>query len=106
MAGIDALADIPAPMYVATMALDRTLQRHRYLLQVAAIAVVTTACVLMTDAFGFRSPVNLVWMIGLPVLIATVANVGWDRRCFMAMALIGLSLVTGVLVGVNFTSYG
>jgi len=32
-------------------------------------------------------------------------NVGWDRRCFMAMALIVISVVVSIAVGVNFTSY-
>jgi uncharacterized membrane protein AbrB (regulator of aidB expression) len=73
---------------------------------VGFVAAATTACVLITDALGFRSPVNLAWMIGLPVTVGFVANTGWDRRCFMAMGLLAVSLVVGVLVGVNFTSYG
>ncbi|WP_335311074.1 hypothetical protein [Sphingomonas phyllosphaerae] len=60
----------------------------------------------MTDALAFRSPANLVWMLGLPVAVGMATNVGWDRRCFMAMALVGVSLIVGTLVGVNFTSYG
>lgn len=79
---------------------------NRYLLQVCFVAVATTGCVLITDAFAFRSPVNLVWMMGLPVAVGMMANVGWDRRCFMAMALLGISLLIGMFVGVNFTSYG
>lgn len=59
----------------------------------------------MTDAFAFRSPINLIWMMGLPVAVGMVVNVGWDRRCFMAMPLLGLSLCVAILVGVNFTSY-
>jgi hypothetical protein len=35
-----------------------------------------------------------------------IANVGWGRRCFMAMALLGVALIVGTLIGVNFTSYG
>jgi hypothetical protein len=45
-------------------------------------------------------------MMGLPVIVGMAANIGWDRRCFMAMALLGVSLLVGTLVGVNFTSYG
>jgi hypothetical protein len=33
-------------------------------------------------------------------------NVDWWRQCFMAMALLGVSVIVGTLVGVNFTSYG
>jgi len=94
------------PTYVAAMTHVRALARHRYLLQVCFIAVATTACVLVTDALAFRSPLNFTWMMGLPVGVGMVANVGWDRRCFMAMALLGVSLVVGMVVGVNFTSYG
>lgn len=67
--------------------------------------VATTACVLITDALSFRSPANFAWMMGLPIGIGMVANVGWDRRCYMAMALLGVSLVVGTVVGVNFNSY-
>jgi hypothetical protein len=45
-------------------------------------------------------------MMGLPVGVGMFANFGSDRRCFMAMALLGVSLVVGMVVGVNFTSYG
>ena len=79
---------------------------HRYLLQVCFIAVASTVCVLVTDALSFRSPANMTWMIGLPVAVGRIANVGWGRRCFMVMALLGVSLIVGTLVGVNFTSYG
>lgn len=85
---------------------SRALARHRYLLQVCFVATATTACLLITDALAFRSPVNLAWMTGLPIAVGMVANIGWDRRCFMAMALLGVSLVVGMFVGVNFTSYG
>ncbi|MBX9858587.1 MAG: hypothetical protein K2Y20_03245 [Sphingomonas sp.] len=61
---------------------------------------------LLTDALAFRSLANITWMIGLPILVAMIANIGWDRRCFMAMALVGVSLGTKILVGLNFTSYG
>ena len=88
------------------MALALTFARNRYLLQVCSVAVATTACVLITDALAFRSPFNLVWMMGLPVGVGIIGNVGWNRRCFMAVALLGVSLVIGVIVGVNFTSYG
>ena len=85
---------------------SRALARHRHLLQVCFVATATTACLLITDALAFRSPVNLAWMMGLPIAVGMVANIGWDRRCFMAMALLGVSLVVGMFVGVNFTSYG
>jgi hypothetical protein len=84
---------------------SRALARHSYLLQVCFIAAATTASVLVTDALGFRSPANLAWMVGLPIAVGMSANVGWDRRCFMAMALLGVSLAVMMFVGVSFTSY-
>jgi uncharacterized membrane protein AbrB (regulator of aidB expression) len=83
----------------------RILAQHRYLLQVCLVTITTTTFVLVTDALSFRSPANAAWMLGLPICVGMVANVGWDRRCFMAMALLGVSLVVGMVIGVNFTSY-
>ena len=88
------------------MIVPQALARHQYLLQLCFIAAATTVCVLVTDALAFRSLANLAWMIGLPVAVGMAGNVGWARRCFMAMALLGVSLIVGTLVGVNFTSYG
>jgi len=79
---------------------------HRNLIQVGSVATAAAASVLITDALAFRSPVNAAWMIGLPIAVAMSANTGWGRRCFMAIALLGVSLVITVVVGVNFTSYG
>lgn len=45
-------------------------------------------------------------MMGLPIGTGMVANIGWDRRFFMAMALLGVALTVGTIVGLNFTSYG
>lgn len=45
-------------------------------------------------------------MVSQAVAVGMIANVGWGRRCFMVMTLLGVSLIVGTLVGVNFTSYG
>lgn len=82
------------------------LPQDRYLIQVGLVAAMTAACVLIADALAFRSPINSAWMIGLPIMVGMVANSDWTRRGFMAFALLGVSLVVGALVGVNFTSYG
>jgi len=79
--------------------------RYRYLTQIGLVACVSWALVIATDRTGIRSPFNLFWMIGLPALVGMTTNVGWDRRCFMAMALIVISVVVSIAVGVNFTSY-
>ncbi|MEH3103454.1 MAG: hypothetical protein PGN12_06065 [Sphingomonas phyllosphaerae] len=66
----------------------------------------TIVGVLATDALDFRSPANAVWMIGLPIAVGMLANVGWARRCLMALALLTVSICMGIFVGVNYTSYG
>jgi len=80
--------------------------RYPYLLQVIATAVVATSCVLAADAVDYRGVANAIGMFLPPVAIATLLNRSWDRRIFLTMALIGVSLLTGIIVGVNFTSYG
>lgn len=80
--------------------------RHRYLIQAVAVFIIIAALVILTDMANFRSLANLVWMIGAPAIIAICSNRGWDRRAFMIMVLIGVSWVTAMIVGVNFTSYG
>jgi hypothetical protein len=80
--------------------------RYPYLLQVIATAVVATSFVLAADAVDYRGMANAIGMLLPPVAIATLLNRSWDRRIFMTMALIGVSLLTGIIVGVNFTSYG
>lgn len=81
------------------------LTRHRYLTQVFAVIVITAAFAILTDAVNFRSLANLVWMVGAPAIIAVCSNRGWDRRAFMIMALAGISWITAMIIGVNFTSY-
>ena len=80
--------------------------RDRYWLQIGVIAVSAMAFVLLTDALAFRSPANISWMVGLPILMALVANTDWGRRCAMAIVLVLVSLGVSMLIGVNFTSYG
>lgn len=82
-----------------------SLQR-KYLLQICFVGAVTTLGVLLADALAFRAPANAVWMIGLPIAVGMIANDGWRRRCIMAVALLSVSIVAGVFIGVNFTSYG
>lgn len=79
---------------------------HPYLVQVVATAAVATIFVLATDAAGYRGLANALGMFLPPVVIAMLLNRSWDRRAFMIMALIGVSLLISIFVGANFTSYG
>lgn len=80
-------------------------RRHPYLLQVIATAVVAAAFVLVTDAVGYKGMANAISIVLPPIAIAVLLNRSWDRRIFMIMALVGVSLLTSIVVGVNFTSY-
>jgi len=90
---------------MSNMTTRRLFSRYRYSLQVVIVVCASVTFVLMTDALDFRSPVNLTWMVGLPVLVALAMNIGWDRRCFMMMALTGISLVATSVAGILLTGY-
>jgi hypothetical protein len=80
--------------------------RDRYWLQIVVVAFAAMAFVLLTDALAFRSLINISWMVGLPILMALVANTEWGRRCAMMIVLVLVSLGVSMVIGVNFTSYG
>jgi len=80
-------------------------RRHPYLFQVVATAVVAAAFVLATDAVGYRGMANAISIFLPPIAIAVLLNRSCDRRIFMIMALVSVSLLTSIVVGVNFTSY-
>lgn len=68
--------------------------------------MVAAAFVLTADAVGYRGMANAIGIFLPPIAIAVLLNQSWDRRFFMVMALVGVSLLTIIVVGVNFTSYG
>jgi peptidoglycan/LPS O-acetylase OafA/YrhL len=79
--------------------------RHSFAAQVGSVALVDAGFVLLTDAISFRSPANAVWMFGLPVVVAVASNRGWRRRALMFAALMVVSCLTSIFMGVHFTSY-
>lgn len=81
-------------------------RRRPYLTQVVATALVATLFVLAINTAHYRGMANALGMFLPPVAIAIVLNPTWDRRAFMMMALIGVSILTVMVVGVNLTSYG
>ena len=84
--------------------MERTLRN--YLAQTVIVALFSAALVLATDAVGFRSPANFLWMVALPAFVGVAVNRGWKARASMMVALVAVSLVSSVLIGVNFTTYG
>ena len=85
--------------------LTRIWRRHKYANQVVIVSALTALFTLATDRIGFRSPANLLWMIGLPIVLAVMMNREWDRRAFMAMALVGIAVLVTIVIGVSFISY-
>ena len=49
---------------------------------------------------------NFLWMVALPAFVGVAVNRGWKARASMMVALVAVSLVSSVLIGVNFTTYG
>ena len=82
------------------------LERLSIVAQFAIVIFSAAALTLTADAYNFRSPANALWLVVLPVLIGVVCNGGWVPRAAMAAALLALSVVTSILIGVNFTRYG
>jgi hypothetical protein len=48
----------------------------------------------VTEHWDYRSPVNLIWMIAVPVIIALLANRGAERRGLMSFVLLVCSFGT------------
>ena len=85
---------------------EKTFTRPQLIAQVVVVLVTAVTATLTADALDFRSPANALWMVGFPALLGVVLNSGWLRKALVAGALVLLSLVTTIIVGVIFTSYG
>ena len=64
--------------------------------QIIAITLTSVILTLWIDHTRFRSPVNALWMFGIPVLLAIVANPRGIRRNWMIGILIAASFVAMV----------
>jgi|CXWL01.1.fsa_nt_gi hypothetical protein len=87
------------------MTVANTISRHRYLSQIVAVAVTSSAFSLLAAYASVRSPSNLLWGLGLPLLLALGANPDWGRRLLMVIILLGVSLVAMTLVWGKITNY-
>ena len=58
------------------------------LAQLLLVVALETLCAVAASYSGFRSPINSIWMFGIPITVAFVANN--DRYFRLSMAMIGL----------------
>ncbi len=76
--------------------------RARRFLPVAGQVLAVIACSALgsfvSGSFRFGSPLNLVWVAGLPLLIGCLCNKGLTNRLVASVALTVISLVTVVLL--------
>lgn len=67
---------------------------RRFMYQAIAVPIVIGLMAYLTDHLGFRSGVNALWMFGLPIIVAILANKDAASRCLAGLALVVLSLVS------------
>ncbi len=65
----------------------------RFTYQVIAVFVVVGFLTYLTDRLGFRSGLNTVWMFGLPIMVAIIANKDAASRSLAGLVLVVLSPV-------------
>ncbi len=66
----------------------------RLVLQSLAVVTVVSLLTYLTDRLGFRSAINILWMVGFPVAVAVVANRDAGSRCLVGLGLVILGPVT------------
>lgn len=74
-------------------------------IQVLTVALVSCCLSYIIDQHNFRSPLNLIWMTGFPIVLGLIVNEGWQAKWIMAASLLATSLVavmiSGPLLGVG-----
>lgn len=72
--------------------------------QAAAVFFMSMLLTWLTDRHGYRTPLNAIWMFGVPVMIGFVANNGWQTKWIMAASLFVASTAAVMLAGILFGS--
>jgi hypothetical protein len=70
-------------------------------LQLLGVSCLSLLMTILADSKGFVSPFNLVWMVGIPIIVGVLLN-GPRRRLPMVAALIGVSLLTQMVAAAFF----
>jgi len=74
----------------------------RFVYQAIAVFTVVGFLTYLTEHFGFRSGLNMLWMFGVPVAVAIIANKDAASRCLAGLALMVLSPVATIATAAVF----
>lgn len=66
-----------------------------------ALTVIVALLTLATDNLGFRSPLNALWMLGVPLAVVWPLGSGFTALARLTVAL-GLSLLTMIVTAALF----
>jgi hypothetical protein len=61
--------------------------------QIGLVAVLSAALTYVTTNLNYRTGLNALWMIALPIVVGLSLNQGAGRRAIVAVMLVGVSLV-------------
>ena len=70
--------------------------------QVVAVLIVIGFLTYLTDNLDFRFGLNALWMFGLPIAVAILANKDAASRCLAGLALVVLSPISMVATAAIF----
>jgi len=73
--------------------------------QVFAVALGSAALTILVDRWQVRTPLNFIWIVGVPILVGAALNTGNVRRIAMVLLLPGASLLVLMITGQLFGSY-
>ncbi len=79
--------------------------RHDWVAQVAAVACLSGAMSYAVAALNFRSPLNIIWMLLLPLALGVLLNSDAQRQSLMAVVLVIASGAGMVLADYFFGTY-
>jgi hypothetical protein len=78
---------------------------RRFGYQAVAVFLTVGFLTYLTDHLGFRSGFNTLWMFGLPIAVAILANKDAASRCLAGLVLVVLSpislMVTAAVLGLG-----
>lgn len=74
----------------------------RFSLQAIAVLLVSAFLAYLTDYIGFRSAWNALWIFGLPIMVAVIANNDAGSRSLASLFLMLASLIGMVAAAAVF----
>ena len=73
--------------------------------QLSLVVAIAVAATFLTDDLHFRSPVNALWMVALPAVLAFALNDDVRQKVVMTFAMIALSVSASTIAGVFVIGY-